>query len=74
MTDTPRPEHIRDEDIEFYERELQKPEKQSFKAIITDVKNHGLFIELTDSLAFGMVHISTLDDDFYNPSNDGTAN
>ena len=59
--------------LEFYERELQKPEKQSFKAIITDVKNHGLFIELTDSLAFGMVHISTLDDDFYNPSNDGTA-
>jgi ribonuclease R len=59
--------------LEFYERELEKPEKQSFKAIITDVKNHGLFIELTDSLAFGMVHISTLDDDFYHPSNDGTS-
>lgn len=59
--------------LEFYERELQKPEKQSFKAIITDVKNHGLFIELTDSLAFGMVHISQLDDDFYHPSNDGTS-
>ncbi|CAA6677402.1 MULTISPECIES: ribonuclease R family protein [unclassified Lentimonas] len=59
--------------LEFYERELEKPEKQSFKAIITDVKNHGLFIELTDSLAFGMVHISTLEDDFYNPSHDGTA-
>jgi ribonuclease R len=59
--------------LEFYERELKKPEQQSFKAIITDVKNHGLFIELTDSLAFGMVHISALDDDFYDPSNDGTA-
>lgn len=59
--------------LEFYERELQKEQKQSFKAIITDVKNHGLFVELTDSLAFGMVHISTLDDDFYHPSNDGTA-
>ena len=59
--------------LEFYERELEKPEKKSFKAIITDVKNHGLFIELTDSLAFGMVHISTLDDDFYHPSNDGTS-
>jgi ribonuclease R len=59
--------------LEFYERELQKEEKQSFKAIITDVKNHGLFVELTDSLAFGMVHISTLDDDFYHPSDDGTA-
>jgi ribonuclease R len=59
--------------LEFYERELKKPEQQSFKAIITDVKNHGLFIELTDSLAFGMVHISQLDDDFYHPSNDGTS-
>ncbi len=59
--------------LEFYERELKKPEKESFKAIITDVKNHGLFIELCDSLAFGMVHISTLDDDFYDPSNDGTS-
>jgi ribonuclease R len=59
--------------LEFYERELQKEQKQSFKAIITDVKNHGLFVELTDSLAFGMVHISTLDDDFYHPNNDGTA-
>lgn len=59
--------------LEFYERELKKPEKQSFKAIITDVKNHGLFVELCDSLAFGMIHISTLDDDFYHPSNDGTS-
>ena len=59
--------------LEFYERELKKPEKKSFKAIITDVKNHGLFIELTDSLAFGMVHISQLDDDFYHASNDGTS-
>ena len=59
--------------LEFYERELKKPEKESFKAIITDVKNHGLFIELTDSLAFGMVHISQLDDDFYHASNDGTS-
>ncbi|MDG1300216.1 MAG: RNB domain-containing ribonuclease [Opitutae bacterium] len=59
--------------LEFYERELKKPEKESFKAIITDVKNHGLFIELTESLAFGMVHISQLDDDFYHASDDGTS-
>ena len=59
--------------LEFYERELKKSEKESFKAIITDVKNHGLFIELTDSLAFGMVHISQLDDDFYHASDDGTS-
>ena len=58
--------------IEFYDRQLEKDEKQHFQAIITDVKNHGLYIELTDSLAFGMVHISTLDND-YHPNSEGTA-
>ena len=66
-------ESVKTKLLEFYDHELKKPQKQSFKAIITDVKNHGLFIELTDSLAFGMVHISTLDDDFYHASDDGTA-
>ena len=49
----------------------KKDLKQAFEAVITDIKNHGLYIEITDSMAFGMVHISTLDDDFYHPSNDG---
>ena len=66
-------ESVKTKLLEFYERELKKEEKQAFKAIITDVKNHGLFVELTDTLAFGMIHISTLDDDFYHPSSDGTS-
>ncbi len=66
-------ESVKTKLLEFYERQLSKDNKQHFKAVITDVKNHGLYIELTDSLAFGMVHISTLDDDFYHPNNEGTA-
>lgn len=66
-------ESVKTKLLEFYDRELKKETKQHFKAIITDVKNHGLFVELTDTLAFGMVHISTLDDDFYHPNPDGTA-
>lgn len=66
-------ESVKTKLLEFYERQLARDEKQHFKAVITDVKNHGLFIELTDSLAFGMVHISTLDDDFYHPNSEGTA-
>ncbi|WPJ94444.1 ribonuclease R [Coraliomargarita algicola] len=66
-------ESVKTKLLEFYDRELQKKEKQHFKAIITDVKNHGLFVELTDTLAFGMIHISTLDDDFYHPNAEGTA-
>ncbi|MBL6829033.1 MAG: RNB domain-containing ribonuclease [Puniceicoccaceae bacterium] len=66
-------ESVKTKLLEFYDRELQKEQKQHFKAIITDVKNHGLFVELTDTLAFGMVHISTIDDDFYHPNPEGTA-
>ena len=66
-------ESVKTKLLEFYDRELQKEQKQHFKAIITDVKNHGLFVELTDTLAYGMVHISTLDDDFYHPNSEGTA-
>ena len=66
-------ESVKTKLLEFYDRELQKEEKQHFKAIITDVKNHGLFVELSDTLAFGMVHISTLDDDFYHPNSESTA-
>ena len=66
-------ESVKTKLLEFYERQLEKDNKQHFQAVITDVKNHGLYIELTDSLAFGMVHISTLDDDFYHPNSDGTA-
>ncbi|PXA04586.1 3'-5' exonuclease [Coraliomargarita sinensis] len=66
-------ESVKTKLLEFYERQLEKDDQQHFQAVITDVKNHGLYIELTDSLAFGMVHISTLDDDFYHPNSDGTA-
>lgn len=51
--------------LEFFERELDRPKRNQFEALITDVKNHGMFVELTQSGAFGMVHISTLRDDIY---------
>ena len=70
-TDAER-EFVKTKLLEFYERELKKSEKQAFEAIITDLKNHGLFIELCDTLTFGMVHISTLEDDFYLLNNKGT--
>lgn len=64
-------ESVKTKLLEFYERQLKQAVKQSFEAAITDVKNHGLYIEVIDSMAFGMVHISTLDDDFYHVDPDG---
>lgn len=59
--------------LEFFERELDKKPQTAFDAIITEVRNHGMFIELKESNAFGMVHISALRDDLYNLNPSGTA-
>ncbi len=59
--------------MEYFEREAEKKKKTVYHAVITDVRNHGFFIEVAEAGAFGMVPISSLRDDFYllNPS--GTA-
>jgi ribonuclease R len=51
--------------LEYFEKELNKNPPTLLEAIITDVKRHGLFIELLESQAFGMVHTSNLGSDHY---------
>src|SRR5205814_5786907 len=38
---------------------------QIFRAAIVDVRNYGLAVELPDALITGLVHVSSLADDFY---------
>lgn len=59
--------------MEYFEREAGKKDKQVFTAIITDVRNHGFFIEVAEAGAFGMVPVSSLKDDFYVLNGAGTA-
>ncbi len=59
--------------LEYFERELKKKQKSTFDAVITDVRQHGMFVELTESMAFGFVAASTMDDDYYNLNNAGSA-
>ncbi|OHE89602.1 MAG: 3'-5' exonuclease [Verrucomicrobia bacterium RIFCSPLOWO2_12_FULL_64_8] len=59
--------------LEFFEREVAKKKKTPFAAVITDVRNHGLFVELPDAMTFGLIHLSTLRDDLYLLNNAGTA-
>ncbi|MBX7123877.1 MAG: RNB domain-containing ribonuclease [Opitutaceae bacterium] len=58
---------------EFFERELLKKDKTIFKAIITDVRTQGLFIELTESMTFGFVSLNAFTDDTYAVMSDGTS-
>ena len=59
--------------LEFFERELGKKPRTPFAAIITDVRRHGFFIELVDSMTFGFVSAAALGQDTFwlNPA--GTA-
>lgn len=59
--------------LEYFSRQLEKPVKDQFEAVITDVRNHGFFVELTESGAYGMIHISTLRDDIYRLDGDRSA-
>ena len=51
--------------LEYFEQETQLSPLNHFDAVITDIKKHGLFIELIESQAFGFVHISNLGEDHY---------
>lgn len=59
--------------LELFERELSKKVKTPFAAVITDVRNYGMFIELKESMAFGLIPFSVLKDDIYNLNGAGTA-
>jgi ribonuclease R len=51
--------------LEFFQRQLQQRNPEIFRAMIVDVRNYGLMVELPDALVTGLVHVSSLTDDFY---------
>ena len=51
--------------LEFFQRQLEQRNPQIFRAAIVDVRNYGLMVELPDALITGLVHVSSLTDDFY---------
>src|SRR5256712_3564168 len=58
-------ESVRLKKLQFFQEQLEQRNPQVFRAAIMDVRNYGLVVELPDALVTGVVHVSTLDDDFY---------
>jgi ribonuclease R len=56
---------VRMKKLEFFQRQLDARDPQIFRALILEVKNYGLLVELPDVLLTGLVHVSSLTDDFY---------
>src|SRR5207248_5714288 len=51
--------------LEFFQRQLAERNPEIFPATIVDVRNYGLMVELPAALITGLVHVSSLADDFY---------
>ena len=51
--------------LEFFQRQLDAQNPQVFRASVIDVKNFGLLVELPDVILTGLIHVSSLKDDFY---------
>ena len=58
-------EAVRMKKLEFFQSQLDKRDPQIFRAAVVDVRNYGLVVELPDALITGLVHVSSLTDDFY---------
>lgn len=58
-------EAVKMKKLEFFERQLEARDPQVFRANIVDVRNYGLVVELPEVVLSGLVHVSSLTDDFY---------
>jgi ribonuclease R len=58
-------ESVRLKKLQFFQQQLDERNPQVFRAAIMEVRNYGLVVELPDALITGVVHVSTLADDFY---------
>ena len=58
-------ESVRLKKLQFFQKQLDERNPQVFRAAIMDVRNYGLMVELPDALVTGVVHVSTLENDFY---------
>ena len=51
--------------LEYFQQQLERGKLAVMDAVVCTVRNFGIFVELPESLMQGLVHVSTLEDDFY---------
>lgn len=49
----------------FLRNQLQSADPPKYSALVTDVRNFGFFVDVTDLSMSGLVHLSSVEDDFY---------
>lgn len=51
--------------FEYFRQQLADHTGRTFKAVIIEVRNFGMFVELPEVMVSGLVHVSALGSDFY---------
>ncbi len=51
--------------LEYFNHQLMTGKLDVLEAVVCGVRNFGLFVELPDTVVQGLIHVSTLEDDFY---------
>lgn len=51
--------------LEYFQSQTEGNQGKIFKARVLEVRNYGMFIELPDYLISGLIHVSTLEGDFF---------
>lgn len=63
-TDAER-ESVRLKKLEFFLNQIRQKRLEEYHAVVVDVRNYGLLVELPDVLVTGMIPVSSIADDFY---------
>jgi len=58
-------ESVKLKKLEFFQAQLRARRPQEFEAVIIDIKSFGLIVELPAVILTGVIHVSSLQDDFY---------
>jgi ribonuclease R len=58
-------ESVKMKKLEFLQLQLTERNPQVFEAVIVEVRNYGLSVELPEVVLTGLIHVSSLQDDFY---------
>jgi len=65
VADEAEEESVELKKIEYFQQQLLTGKLDTLDAVVSGVRNFGFFVELTESLVRGLVHVSALEDDFY---------
>ncbi len=58
-------ESVKLKKLEYFQAQLRARRPEQFEAVIIDIKSFGLIVELPAVILSGIIHVSSLQDDFY---------